>query len=228
MKLLLLPGMQGTVDLFVDFAAALPSEFAEQAIGFPNDIPLSYPQLLDLVGSRAPSQPYVVVAESFSTPIAIQFAATNPPNLKGLVLSGGFATSPVRGILRFLTPFLAPLLVHIPVNQIGARLMLLGSTASEPLQARIEAAIASVSPKILMDRVQAVVACNSLEELHRIKVPILYLQARYDRLVDPICLEEIRRAKPEVEVEVLDSSHMLLQQLPQQTAQLVTDFVRRL
>src|SRR6185312_13170192 len=102
----------------------------------------------------------------------------NPPNLKGLVLSGGFATSPVRGILRFFTPFLAPLLAHIPVNQIGARLMLLGSTASEPLQARIEAAIASVSPKILMDRVQAVVACNSLEELHRIKVQILYLQAR--------------------------------------------------
>lgn len=228
MKLLLLPGMHGTVDLFAEFEAALPNEFAKQAIGFPNDISFSYSQLVDLVRARVPSESYVIIAESFSTPLAIQFAATNPPNLKGLVLSAGFATSPVRGALQFLTPFLAPLLAHVPVNQLGARLMLSGSTAPESLQARIRADIASVKSKVLMDRVRAVVACNSLDELRRITVPILYLQARYDRLVNPICLEEIRRTKPEIEVAVLDSSHMLLQQMPRKTAQLVTDFVRRL
>ncbi|MGH9588188.1 MAG: alpha/beta fold hydrolase [Acidobacteriaceae bacterium] len=228
MKLLLLPGMHGTVDLFAEFEAALPNEFAKQAIGFPNDISLSYAQLIDLVRSRVPSESYVIIAESFSTPLAIQFAATNPPNLKGLVLSAGFATSPVRGLLQFLAPFLAPLLAHVPVNRLGARLMLSGSTAPESLKARIRAAIASVRPKVLMDRVRAVVACNALDELCRITVPILYLRARYDRLVNPVCVEEIRRAKPETGVVVLGSSHMLLQQMPRETARLVTNFVRRL
>jgi pimeloyl-ACP methyl ester carboxylesterase len=221
--------MYGTGELFADFVEALPSTFAAQVAGYPNDIFLSSAELLDLVRSTVPaSDPYVIVAESFSTPLAIQFAATNPPNLKGLVLSAGFATSPVRGLLRFLTPFLAPILSHLPVNEFGVTIVLFGSTAPQALQARVRAAIVSVKPKVLMDRVRAVVACNALAELREINVPVLYMQARRDGLVNAVCLEEIRRVKPEIEVVVLDGSHMLLQTMPQQTAEIVANFVRRL
>lgn len=79
-----------------------------------------------------------------------------------------------------------------------------------------------------MDRVRTVVACNALEELREVKAPILYMQARHDRLVNAVCLEEIRRAKPEVEVVVLDGTHVLLQQMPRETAEIVAEFVRRL
>jgi pimeloyl-ACP methyl ester carboxylesterase len=220
--------MYGTVELFSDFAAALPGGIAAQAVGYPNDISLSYAELLELVRSSFPaSAPYVIVAESFSTPLAIQFAAMHPANLKGVVLSAGFATSPVRGLLRFLTPFLAPLLSLVPVNEFGATLMTHGSTVPEPQQAQLRAAIACVQPRVLMDRVRAVVACNVLDDLRRVNVPVLYLQARYDRLVNAACLEEIRRVKPDIEVVVLDSSHMLLQQVPSEAAQIVLDFVRR-
>jgi pimeloyl-[acyl-carrier protein] methyl ester esterase len=221
--------MYGTVELFADFIHALPSEFAAHAVGYPNDQFLSYPELLGLVRSRVPaSRPYAVVAESFSTPLAIQFAATNPANLKGVVLSAGFATSPVRGSLRFLTPFLAPLLAHLPVNKFGARIMLFGLTAPQALKDRVQDAIASVKPRVLMDRVRAVVACNALEDLRRIRVPVLFIQARHDGLVNAVCLEEIRREKPEIEVVVLDATHMLLQQMPRETAEIVANFVRRL
>jgi pimeloyl-ACP methyl ester carboxylesterase len=134
----------------------------------------------------------------------------------------------VRGVLRFLTPFLAPLLSYLPVNEFGARIMLHGSVAPEPLQARVRAAIASVKPRVLMDRVRGVVACNALNDLRRVEVPVLSMQARYDRLVNAVCLEEMRQVKPEIEVVVLDGSHMLLQQMPRQTAEIVVDFVRRL
>jgi pimeloyl-[acyl-carrier protein] methyl ester esterase len=232
-KLVLLPGMYGTVELFADFQEALPSAFEAQAFGYPNDISLSYAKLLELLPSWvrhwvSDSEPYVIVAESFSTPLAIQFAATNPANLKGLVLSAGFATTPVRGVLRFATPFLAPLLSYLPVNEFGGRIVLSGSTAPQALRARLRAAIASVKPRVLMNRVRAVVACNALEELRAIRVPILYMQARGDRMVNAVCLKEIRRVKPELEVVVLDGTHMLLQQMPHETAEIVADFVRRL
>ncbi len=122
-KLVLLPGMYGSTELFADFEKALPREFVTERVGYPNDVSLSYAELLELVRSCVPvSESYVIVAESFSTPLAIQFAGTNPPNMKGLVLSAGFATSPVRGLLRFMTPFLAPFLSHLPVNEFGATL----------------------------------------------------------------------------------------------------------
>lgn len=228
-KLVLLPGMYGTGDLFSDFIAALPSGLHAQVVEYPNDVSHSYSELLNLVRARVPArESYVIVAESFSTPLAIQFAATNPPNLNGLVLSAGFATSPVRGILRVLTPFLAPLLAHTPVNEFGAQLMLHGSKAPEELQARVRAAIAVVTPAVLMDRCRAVVACNALTELRHVQVPVLCLQARYDRLVNPACIEEMRRAKPDIEVQVIDGTHMLLQQWPRETAEIVANFVRRL
>jgi pimeloyl-ACP methyl ester carboxylesterase len=221
--------MYGTVGLFSDFAAALPDGVAVQAVEYPNDISLSYAELLELVRSSVPaSEPYLIVAESFSTPLAIQFAATHSRNLIGLVLSAGFATSPVRGVLRWLTPFLAPLLAYLPVNELAARLMTLSSTAPEPVLRRVGAAIASVKPRVLMDRVQAVETCDVREDLRRVGVPVLCMQARYDQMVNAACLEEMRQVKPDIEVVVLDSSHMLLQQVPNDAAQIVVDFVRRL
>lgn len=227
-KLLLLPGMYGTGELFADFVKALPDGFAAQVVDYPNDISLSYPELLELVRALVPAEPYVIVAESFSTPLAIQFAATNPENLRGLALFSGFATSPVRGLLRWLAPYLAPVLAYFPVNEFGARLMLWGSTAPEELKERIRIAIASVRPKVLMNRVQSVVACNVLGDLREVKVPMLFMQAKHDGLVNAECADEIRRAKPEIDLRILDGSHMLLQQMPHRTAEIVADFVRRL
>lgn len=221
--------MYGTGSLFADFAKALPSVFAAQVVEYPSDISLSYPELLDLIRFSVPtSEPFVIVAESFSTPLAIQFAATNPANLKGLVLSAGFATSPVRGLLQFVSPLLAPILSYLPVSRIAGRIAVFGSTAPERLQSSLRHAVASVRPRVLMDRVQTVVACDALDPLRAVKVPVLYMQARYDRLVNAVCLEEIRRAKPEVEVVILDGTHMLLQQMPRETAEIVAGFVRRL
>jgi pimeloyl-[acyl-carrier protein] methyl ester esterase len=221
--------MYGTGNLFADFVKALPGTFAVQVVEYPNDISLSYPELLDLIRFCVPiSEPFVIVAESFSTPLAIQFAATHPANLRGLVLSAGFATSPVRGLLRFVTPLLAPVLAYFPVSKIAGRIAVFGSTAPERLQSSLRDAVASVRPRVLMDRVQTVVACDALEELRAVRVPILYMQARYDRLVNAVCLEEIRRAKPEIKVVVMDGAHVLLQQMSLETAEIVADFVRRL
>ncbi|MGB0124986.1 MAG: alpha/beta fold hydrolase, partial [Silvibacterium sp.] len=204
LKLVLLPGMYGTGELFADFIEALPIGFAAQAVGYPNDVSLSYRDLLHLVRSCVPiSEPYVIVAESFSTPLAIQFAATNPPTLMGVVLCAGFATSPVRGFLRFLTPFLAPVLGRLPVSGLAGRIAVFGSTAPESLQDRLRGAMAAVTPRVLMDRVRTVVGCNALEEIREIQVPVLYMHARHDRVVNAVCLEEIRRVKPEIDVVVL-------------------------
>ncbi len=228
-KLVLLPGIYGTGELFSDFIDALPREFAARAVHYPNDVCLSYAELLGIVQNEVPaSEPYVIVAESFSTPLAIQFAGMNPLNLKGLVLSAGFATSPVRGALQWLSPIMAPLLAHLPICGIGAKILVPESKDPESALARMRVAIASVEPKVMMDRVQSVVGCNALEELGKIKVPVLYLQATRDFLVNPVCLEEMRQVKPEIEVVVMDGPHVILQLMPRQAVEIVADFVRRL
>lgn len=226
-KLVLLPGMHGTGELFRDFAAALPPELPAQVVEYPNDVFLTYAELEKLVRSRVPDEPYVIVAESYSSVVAILFAATRPVGLKGLVLSAGFATSPMRGWLRRVCLCLLPVMPRLPIPKMAAG-YLFQSKPPNDLQLRVQDAVASASPLVLKERARAALTCNALEELRDIRVPVLFLQARHDRLVDAVCLDEIQRAKPDVEAMVLDSSHMLLQQLPRRTAEIVTNFVRRL
>lgn len=228
-RLMLLPGMHGCGELFSDFMQALPEEFASSARSYPNDVCLSYADHLRATEAFAADLgPFVMLGESYSSPIAIQFAAKRLPNLKGLILSAGFATSPVRGVLRWIAPVLIPVLSYLPVNKIGARVMVPGKMRPGSPSARMRDAIAAVRPKVLMDRVQSVLSCDALEDLSRIEVPVLYLQARYDGLVDPVCLEEMRQVKPDIEVEVFNSSHMILQEKPREAAKIVARFVRRL
>ena len=225
-KILLLPGMDGTGELLLEFMGALPAQIRREIPHYPTDLVLSYDQLAKLVRSFCEdSPPFVLMAESFSTPLAIRIAAESPANLQGLILCAGFATSPVRGVKRRLASMLAPLLMRVAMPEAAVRSRLVGRDASTSLVTAARAAIASVRPAVMSARLRAVLACDVRSDLHKVAVPMLYLQARHDRMVGPRCLEEILSIRPEIRAVVVDGPHFLLQREPQQTAQIVTEFV---
>ena len=95
---MLLPGLDGTGELFVDFVAALPESCTAPIVAYPTDRFLSYTDLRPFVCAAVhKSERFVLVAESFSTPLAIWYAATNPPNLVAVVICAGFVGRPVGG-----------------------------------------------------------------------------------------------------------------------------------
>jgi len=228
-KLVLLPGMDGTGDLFADFIAALPESFETVTVRYPTDRCLSYSDLTELVQVSCPvSEPFVLVAESYSTPLAIRLAASNPKNLEGLVLCAGFATSPVRGWCRVLGRLLGPLICRVRLPSLAAKLWLVGLSAPPSLLKAVRSAVSSVRPKVLAARLRAVLACEVRAEMAQVGVPILYLQAKQDRLVSVSCLEELRQIKPQMTVVALGGPHLLLQREPCKAAEMVARFVRSL
>jgi pimeloyl-[acyl-carrier protein] methyl ester esterase len=227
LKLVLLPGMDGTGELFSGFITALPGTFEVVTVRYPTERYLPYSELEDFVRAACPiSGPFMLVAESFSTPLAIQYAATSPANLAGIVLCTGFATSPVRGWRRFLGSLLAPLVFRLPLPNLAAKLWLVGHDAPTSLLTAVQGAISSVQPRVLVARLRAVLKCEVRADLDQIAVPILYLQAKGDRLVSASCLEDVRRIKPQVKVASLEGPHLLLQRQPQIAAEAVVEFAR--
>lgn len=227
LKLVLLPGMDGTGELFSQFIAALPEPFDAVAVGYPTERYLSYSELESFVRAACPvSEPYMLVAESFSTPLAIQYAATNPANLEGLVLCAGFATTPIKGWRRFLASLLAPLVFRIPLPNLAAKLWLVGSDAPPLLLAAVRSVVSSVRSKVLAARLRAVLGCDVRAELGRVAAPVLYIQAKQDRLVSTACLEELRQIKPQMAVAVLEGPHLLLLRKPRRAAEVVTGFAQ--
>jgi pimeloyl-[acyl-carrier protein] methyl ester esterase len=227
-RLVLLPGMDGTGELFAAFVEVLPKEFEAEIVRYPNDCCSSSTNLTQLLRSATlVSAPFVLIAESFSSPLAIEWAATNPPNLKGLVICAGFATSPVRGWLRFICARLSPICFLIAPPAIAVKLWLVGLDAPYPLVARVRAVISSVRPKVLSARLRNVLTCDARSELSQVTVPMLFIQPTQDRLVGADRLEEMRRIKPAAAVETIEGPHLLFQKKPERTAEVVAIFARQ-
>lgn len=224
-QILLLPGLHGTADLYLNLMKHLSGEWKLVAPEYPRDARTSYTQLLATLEFLAPeSVPFVLVAESYSTPLAIRFAATQPKNLKGVVLCAGFASSPVSGWLRAAGRLLSPILFRLPAPDFAIDRILAGKNPPDSLRQAIRKIRADVLPEVLSARLLEVLKCDVREELQKVAVPILYLQAEDDRLVPASCLEEIVRVNPRVTVEVVNGPHLLFQREPERTATIVREF----
>src|SRR5260370_21006413 len=95
-RLVLLSGLDGTGQLFGVFLTAVPDTFAATTVSYPADKVLSYSELRPFVNAAVPKvEPFVLLAESFSTPLALEFAASNPPNLTAVVICAALVFKPL-------------------------------------------------------------------------------------------------------------------------------------
>jgi pimeloyl-[acyl-carrier protein] methyl ester esterase len=228
-RLILLPGMDGTGELFGKFVDALPGEIASTIVRYPMSRLAASSELLGLVreGTLA-DESFVLLAESFSTPLAIEFAASRPTGLKGVILCAGFASNPARGWWRWAAYVLAPILFRLPLTKAAAEFLLIGPNAPEALLEGVRDALGSVDPMVLAGRLRATLACDAKAELGRIEVPILYVQGKEDRLVSRSSLREMRRLRPQIFVAGIAGPHLILQREPEKSAEAVVRFLCRL
>src|SRR3954468_23223134 len=180
MKLVLLPGLDGTGRLFEPLLQQLPAHLSPVVINYPAVQSMPYSELLLYVSEKMPSgEEYVIVAESFSGPLAIEFAASEPSNLKGLILCATFASNPT-----FL-PRRSGLLVRWPAFTVRfpnfiVRQYLLGKDAPDSLVEDFHDVLRSVSPEVLACRVRSVLKVDVRTALTECRVPILFLAPTQD------------------------------------------------
>jgi pimeloyl-[acyl-carrier protein] methyl ester esterase len=221
--LVLLPGMDGTGELFAEFAARLQDAFDVVIVRYPASKALGYAALTELARAALPQEgPYLILGESFSGPIAVALAADASPRLQGLVLCCSFVRNPHPwlGGLRVLVPWLP-----VPAALLGGLTRgLLGPGASASLRRRVRAAVAQPSPAAWRARLQAVLSIDSTECLAACRVPVLYLRAAQDWLVPRSALAVVKRHAAGVLTVTFPGGHFLLQCHAEQAAAAVRAF----
>lgn len=226
--LMLLPGLDGTGTLFADLISSLPPTLRVNIARYPTDRFLSYSELVSCVREVAPSSPFLLVAESFSTPLAAKFAATRPPNLAGLVMCAGFITNPVGGWSRLVRVLARPLLFEFSPPSLALEYFLIGADPPAALRAGIRRALRLVNPGVLAGRVRSVLDCDAREDLTRTEIPMMYIQAKGDRLVRAECFREIRRLRPDTVLASISAPHLVFQREPQKAAEVIVRFIHQL
>lgn len=223
--LVLLPGLDGTGLLFADFVAALGPEVKIIVASYPSESSIDYAELEPIARSFLPKdQPYFLLGESFSGPLAISIAASRPPGLLGLILCCSFARSP-----RPLLSVFRSLLCLVPVALLPRALLsffVLGRFSTPELRRSMAETLARVSPSALRARVRAVLSVDRRAALSRVEVPVLYLRASRDRLVPESASRSVVAFAPACKVTEFAAPHFLLQVAAPQAAMTVREFMR--
>ena len=215
--------MDGTGILFEPLLGALSAAASAQVLSYPNSGPHTYEDLLPVVRAVLPTEPFVLVAESFSGPLAIMLAAEHPTGLRGVVLCASFARSPVWWVppmLRHAVPAFA--FRFLPaVAQFRALLGGYGTPHLRRLLAKTQAAASAAS---LAARVRSILAVNVLSQLRACSVPILYIRGSNDNVVPISSLRQIQAVAPSVQVITVSAPHLVLQVQPEACAKAILEF----
>ena len=226
MNVLLLPGLDGTGRLFEPFVRHAPAWASCTVARYPVDRELSYPECADHVAAKFfPDEPFVIVAESFSGPVAILAASKRPPNLKGVVLCNTFAD---RASWRGFSLLPWSWLFRRPISRFSVGAHLTGFDRAAEFVDTIRAANAPVLPTVRASRLRSALRIDVRRELAALDLPVMYLRGSRDRLVFGNCLRTVVETRPETTVVPVPGPHLLLQVEPERSWREITAFVARL
>lgn len=221
MKLVLLPGMDGTGDLFEEFLSYYDGE--NLVIPLPQDGPQDHLSLARAIEMQLPNEDFILLAESFSGGIVPELLKRSLANIKGVIFVASFLSCPNRYLLPIVKVLPLKALASAPLSKIGHKFLLLGQHASEALLLKFITVIKSIPEHILKSRL-AVMSQQRLPQ-GNFEVPTVYIQAMSDRLIMPRKSRELCNLFKNIEYIEIDGPHFVLQAKPKESSQLVSKAV---
>lgn len=213
MKILLLPGLDGTGELFEKFLKLLPTTLPTYVCQLPAEgeqRPISL--AASIVAKGLLTEDVLIIAESFSGRVAYELIQLHGHTIKGLILVSSFLTVP--NLLFRVFSWLP--IRFFPWHWSPAwalRWFCVGSDASDELIPKLQQTIRNVPTYTIAERIK--VLSELSVPLEEIRIPCLYLQPTHDRLITESHVERIRKLCHDLSVEVVPGPHFLLQAKPE-------------
>ncbi len=228
-RLLLLPGIDGTGQLFSPIVPLLENEFAIDIICYGNGRTFNtFKEHTDYVLSLIGNDKVTLLAESFSGPIALYILTNHANKIESCILSATFASSPYPNLCKLLSLLPTPILNWTQIQSLVLKLLCLNgvdlqaSPNKELLEQTLQT-IRSVPTQHIQKRLK-LLSELTVQELTS-DTPCLYLKAQTDRVISQTLTEQLVQALPNVIIKEIDGPHLLLQTKPQQCAAAIIDFL---
>jgi len=217
LKLVLLPGMDGTGELFEEFLSYHDGEHL--VISLPQKGPQDYSSLAQSLENQLPKEDYILLAESFSGGIVPELLKQDLTNMKGVIFVASFLSCPNKYLLRIAKVLPIKALASAPLSQIGHKFLLLGKDTSKALLSKFMKVTKSIPKHTLKSRL-AVMSQQILPSA-TFDVPTVYIQALSDRLISPRKSRELSNVFRNIEYIEIDGPHFILQAKPKESSQAV-------
>jgi alpha-beta hydrolase superfamily lysophospholipase len=218
-KLVLLPGMDGTGELFEGFLLNFDGDYI--VISLPQFGHQDYASLANIIKEQLPTEDYVLLAESFSGGIVPELLKLNPTHLKGVIFVASFLSSPNKYLLLIAKLLPIKALASAPLSNIVYKSLFLGQGASKEHLAKFVKVILSIPDQVLKNRLE--VMRQQRLPTTTFNIPIIYIQALSDRLISSKKGREFTKVFSNIKYIEIEGLHFILQAQPKESARLVTE-----
>ncbi len=224
-KIVLLPGLDGTGELFYPLLQRL-SVFDVKIIKLPLTGNQDYETLSNHLKLLLPTKDFILVAESFSGPIAAILANKNISALKGIVFVATFLSTPAKHLLALSQYVPVKALLNLPLSDFFTKHLLFESTVTKEMLEKFNRVVKTLPATIFKQRLK--VLLNLKFNYETCDIPSVYLQPENDRLVDKDKYEEFERYFSNISRQSIAGPHFLLQTQPDKCAEEIQRFYREL
>ena len=226
MKLVLLPGFDGTGQLFKPLLREFSSNIEPVVVSYPNDKFMTYKELNEYIHPKLPNEPFFILGESFGGPLAVMLSNLSSDHAKGLILSVTFASDPKPVISKLIRPLISPGFFNHKIPSWFIKRVLLGGRQNTELINEVTELNKLLSPETIFSRLEEIVDVDVTSEVQRLNLPILYQRASKDWLVKKYSMDQFIHYANNISTVTLNAPHMLLQTFPRESAESMEAFIK--
>jgi pimeloyl-[acyl-carrier protein] methyl ester esterase len=212
-RVLLLPGLDGTGKLLDRFVALTPAGLSCEVIAYQDNF-ASLDEYVNVVKARlGAGAPTVLVAESFSGPIAAQIASRCRDQIAGVVFAASFVKPPHAALLNLAE--ISPTLLFNLMRETLVNHFCANGVHDKVVLDEAKAVVGALASEVIKRRLMLLGSLAKLR-LAPIDIPVLSLRATRDRLITKTATSSIANTFPKTLSIDVDSPHFLLQTRPEQ------------
>lgn len=167
----------------------------------------------------------LLIAESFSGPLAIRLAALRPDEIGGIVLASSFCNAPLKrgiAISVALLPLRPLFLVKPPRSAL--RHFLIGDDVNDSELEVLRKVMEEIPSSTLSKRVRTIIELMQDDNPDLPDIPVLILQAQNDNLVPWEAQSNLESYYPQAKTHWLEAPHLIFQRRPDECLRHIMDF----
>ncbi|MFS1525512.1 alpha/beta fold hydrolase [Microbulbifer sp. 2304DJ12-6] len=218
MKILLLPGLDGTGLLFRHLIEALPESLDLEAISFFDFPQSSYLEQAQRLAELFSDRQIFLVAESYSGRIAYELCSLMSGKIKGVVLIASFISPPSK-VSRLAVPLCRYGIKPTRLNQWLANMVGFNGYGSRRQVHETFFALAKTQGEGLQERARNIAQLDIPIIKHT--VPTTYIRPSRDHLVNRGAVNIIDALYCDLEIITLPGGHFIAQSKPAECARII-------
>lgn len=222
-----LPGLHGTDELYGAIRERLPKGVQAEFVNLPSSGKQDYNTLCDWLQGELPELPQgqkrLMIAESFSGPLALRFTSQRTDEVAGIVLAATFCDTPLNPGIALLP--LRPLFMVKPPGK-ALRHFLIGDDASAVEVAELKAVVQAIPSSTLTKRVRTILQLMERDNPQLPDLPMLILQSQSDNLIPWEAQRKLEACYPKANTHWIESPHLIMQRCPKQCVKRIVKFAK--